>query len=779
MRVPYSWLKEFLPDLPPPEDLEPILARLGLAVEAVHHIPAPPPGVVFGVVRAARPLPESALKVLEVDVGTRQVTMVSGAPNAREGIGVAAALPGTVLPDGTELAERRIRGVASYGMALSPLEMGVGSYGGGLLELPADALEPGTPLLQAWPEEWVLELELTPNRADAASVLGVARDLAAALGLSLVLPEPEVRAEEIEFPVAVTVEDARGCDRYVARYARGLKIGPSPLGAQRRLLAAGLRPINNVVDATNYVMLELGNPLHAFDRRAVGEGIVVRRAREGEALVTLDGERRALEAEDLVIAARAGGASTPIGIAGVMGGANSEVRPDTTEIILEVAHFDPVSIRRTARRLGLATDASYRFERGVDPNLPPLAAERFLELAQQWAGAEVAAVGVDVGGPKPRASVAFRPSYANRLLGTDWAEEAQLEVLRRLGCEVEGQAEPYTVRPPTWRQDLAIEEDLVEEVARLVGYDAIPEALPEFFPAPDNRGAEAPFLEKARLREVLAGLGFQEVVNYAWVDPGDLARARAPEPVLRLKNPLDAQKDALRTALYPGLLRTVEANRAERNLLLFEVGNVFLEEEETHLALVLVGPAIPPVWSAGFGEGFYALKGLLEAAATRLGAAIQVHPHSHAHLHPGISGTVLWNGAEVGWIGQIHPEITAALELPSVFAAELKLPLPRAERPFTDLPRFPAALRDLAVVVPEAVPYHEVATLLKDAAGAYLEGLEVFDVYRGAPLPAGQKSLAFHLSFRHPERTLRDEEVDAFMERIIQAVRDAGYDIRG
>ena len=778
MKLVYSWLKELLPEAPTPEDLEPVLARLGLPVEEILHLPAAPKGVVVARVTAIEPLPGTDLKALTLDVGGREARVVTAAPNARAGVSVAWAPPGTVLPGGAEVGVRQFGEKKSEGMALSPAEMGVGAYAGGLLVLPADELAPGTPLAEVWPAEVVLDLEITPNRADALSVLGVARDLAAALGLSLRVPEPKPPLKPLGFPLKVRVEDEEGADRYLAAYAKNVRVGPAPPLAQRRLLAADQRPINAVVDATNYVLLELGNPLHAFDRQTLFEGLVVRRARPGEKIVTLDDVERTLTPEDLVITAQKDGGTLPVAIAGVIGGKNSEVTEATTEVVLEAAHFDPVSVRKTARRLGLKTEASYRFERGVDPNLPPLAAKRFLELVADWTGAEVSADWVDLGGDKPRKTVPFRPSYANRLLGTAFPEPDQLEALKRLGVELEGGAEPYTARPPTWRVDLNIEEDLVEEVARILGYEHIPETLPEFFPAADNLAADADWQREKTCRRVLAGLGFYETINYPWLSEAFLHEMRAPKPRLLLANPINTEEAALRTALYPGLIKNLLANPGQRHALLFELGHVFLDEEEVHLAALMQGPYHPKTWQPPAAVGFYALKGLLEAFARRLGAEVEVRPQAHPPLHPGISGDVLWNGEKVGMIGALHPAIAEALEIEAPTFFELRLPLPEQKRPFKDLPRFPAATRDLAVVVPEATPHAEVAGVLKEAAGPYLERLELFDVYQGPPLAEDEKSLAYRLVFRAPDRTLTDAEVDRFVEAVLEAIQARGWRIR-
>lgn len=782
MRVPFSWLKEYVPELESPEVLEERLAGLGFETDRIEKVFRIPSGVVFARVLEAHPISSTSLKRLVLDAG-KVVEVVSGAGNARAGIGVALALPGTEV-NGLRIGERTIQGVVSHGMALSPKELGVGEYGGGLLEFPPDTLPPGTPLAEAWPEEEVLDIEVTPNRPDALGILGLAFDLHA-LGYSLILPEVRLGTEKVPLPFGLRVEDPRGALHFTLSYAFGLQVGPSPLWLQRILFACGMRPISNVVDVTNYVMLERAQPMHAFDLRFVGEGILVRRAKPGEKLVTLDGVERELHLEDLVIAGYRGEESFPIGLAGVMGGAESEVREDTRAIALEVAQFDPVSIRKTARRHGLRTEASYRFERGVDPLGQVPAAQRALSLLQTLAGARVAETILEEGTPQAQRPIPFRPAYANQLLGTQYPEEVQLAILRRLGCRVEGEG-PYRVTPPSRRLDLELEEDLVEEIARIQGYESIPLDLPAFFPAPDNRGVERPYQRERRLRELLSGLGFQEVYTYSFMDPEEASLFRLPPPPWRLKNPLSPEKAALRTHLFPGLLRLLKENlaldRPERALL-FEVGRVFGKEgawvrEETHLAGLLFGEGL----GLPHGEklsGYPLLKGLLEAFLNRLGLDLGVEAHPYPFLHPGVSGKVRVAGEEKGFLGQVHPEILKALELPPVYIFELHLPLPEKPFRFQDPSRYPLALRDLAVVVPEATPYGEVEALLRQAAGPYLESLRLFDLYQGPPLRVGEKSLAFHLRFRHPERTLKDEEVEEAMARLLTALRSRGWDIRG
>jgi phenylalanyl-tRNA synthetase beta chain len=546
-----------------------------------------------------------------------------------------------------------------------------------------------------------------------------------------------------------------------------------------------MRPISNVVDATNYAMLELGNPMHAYDAAFIKEGLVVRRARAGEKLVTLDGQERTLDAHDLLIAVKDGQHTRPAGLAGVMGGLEDEIRETTTAVALEVAHFDPVRVRRTARRQGLRTEASYRFERGVDKDGQLLAADRFMELLQAWGGPEVqvAQERLDLNYTQPHPPIAFRPAYTSRLVGLEYPEATQAEVLRRLGCRVEPTEEAgvWAVTPPSYRVDLTIEEDLVEEVARIVGYEQIPTTLPSFFPHPDNLGVDAPYEDLERLKQVMVGLGFQEVLNYSWSSPEECALMRAPAPTVFMQNPQTAERSALRTALYPGLLRNLQTALAQGEdgpFLLFEVGKVFVQSETPHLSALLCGEPITGSWQRGLDGSFFALKGLLEAAARNLGSSVRVEKETAPHLHPGISGAVFWNEQRVGHIGALHPAIAAALELPQVYLFELTLPLGRGAAGFVDIARYPTSMRDLAVVVPEPTPYAEVERLIRTGAGEYLEKLEIFDVYRGRPLEEGQKSLAFHLVFRHPERTLTDRETDSFMQNIIAVLEQQGFAIR-
>lgn len=776
MKLPYSWLKEFIPDAPPlPETLE-LLAGLGLGVEeVVHHPGAPAQVVVAEVLQVSTIAASEQLKLALVSDGTQNYRVVCGAPNLAPGLRTALAKPGAVI-EGGAVAVRELAGVSSEGVLCSPRELALYDYGGGLLVLGDDA-PLGQELSELWPGEPVITLELTPNRADAFSLLGVARDLAAKLGVPYRHPAAglDTGRRDLATGLQVMVEDPQGCPRFTLRLIEGLTVKPSPVWLQRRLAAIQVRPRNNVVDITNYVTYELGQPTHAYDQRALGDGtIVVRRARPGETLLALNEEALTFAPMDLLITTPDGAGTRPIGIAGVIGGLHESVRPDTTTVVLEAAHFNPVGVRRTAKRLGLSTDASYRFERGVDPNLPPLAAARIGRLLAELAGGRLHPGLTEVGGDASLKIIPYRPSQVASLTALDVPLAAQRRFLTALGCHVTEGPDSWQVSVPSWRFDLAIAEDLVEEVARLYGYEHLPSSLPkiDFVPAESD-------VTHQGLRSLLVGMGLQEVISYVFSSDEELKRAAAPAAVARLLNPPGAERSVLRTALYPSLLGVARANHALEGLALFEVGHVFGEREEERLVILLQGWWTEAGWLPGQRADFYVLKGLLARLAQSLGSTLKVAPTSHPALHPGVSAAVYWNGQELGVMGKLHPKIAAHYELAEVYLAELTLPLPLGKIDFVDINRQPHAERDLAVLAPLELAYAELERLVANSAGPWLESLAPFDIYQGEQLPAGQRSLALRLKFRHPERALRDEEVDATMTDIISTLRQSGYDIRG
>ncbi len=779
MNLPYSWLQEFLPDLPPLQETVDLLASIGLGVEQVLTRPAAPAGVVVARITEVAAIEGSDhLLKATVDDGQNTYTVVTGAPNTKAGMLSAFAKPGTTLPGaGFTVEVREMMGVPSEGVLCSPKELDLYEYAGGLIAFSEDT-PLGRELCELWPEETVIELELTPNRADAFSVLGVARDLAAKLGVSYQHPAHGLDQGDTnqEDNLRVDIGDPEGCPRFTLRLIEGVSVAPSPIWLQRRLASLGLRPRNNIVDVTNYVTFELGQPSHAYDRAdLVDNTIVVRRARDGETLVALNEDEVEFSAADLLITTPQDGDKTvPIGVAGVIGGLHHSVKPDTTAVALEVAHFEPVTIRKTAKRLGFSTDAHYRFERGVDPNLPPAASARAAHLIAELGGGTLHPSLTDVGSAKTPETIDFRPSRVAFLVDIEVPAEQQQRYLEALGCQVDiRDNDHWRVTAPTWRFDLGIEEDLVEEVARLHGYDHIPTTLPTMHFVPEGTDAT-----HRKLRDLLVGLGLQETINYVFTSDAELARTSSPEAKVKLLNPQSAERSVLRTALYPSLLSVAQVNRSAERLALFEVGRVFGDEEQERLGLLMNGMWAGGGWLETQAVDFFVFKGMVERFAATLGAQVGLEPAAHPMLHPGINATVFWQGSEIGMMGQIHPEIAASYELPPTFVAELDLPLPTGTIDFQEIQRQPYAERDLAIVAPREVPYARLADIIKNAAGDYLASLEPFDLYEGEQIAAGQRSLAVRLRFRHPERALRDAEVDGDMQQIITALAAAGYDIR-
>lgn len=778
MLVPYSWLQEFIAELPDVHELGDLLNGLGLAVEEVTEYPGAPAGTRVVRIEEISRIPESDhLWLATVSDGESTHQLVTGAPNTRAGLLTAFAPPGTYLPSlGVTVEAKEMAGVESQGMLLSPRELGVHEYAGGLIEFSADTAL-GAGLSELWPGDTLIELELTPNRADAFSLLGVARDLAAKLDVPLRHPAAGLDQGDpsVEDGLRVDVQDRQGSGHFTLRRVDDLQVGPSPVWLQRKLSMLGLRPRNNVVDVTNLVTFELGQPSHAYDVRALGEDTIqVRRAREGERLVVLGGDELELQASDLVIATPALDGSRAIGLAGVMGGEHYSVEEDTTSVALEVAWFDPVSVRKTAKRHGQHTDAHYRFERGVDPALPPLASARAVQLLAQVAGGKPHP-GISVaGGFSGRPPVRYRPERVHFLMDFDVEPTLQASYLERLGCKVVTVEEGvWEVTPPSWRFDMSIEEDVVEEVARLHGYEHIGETVPVMHFVPPATDAT-----HRKLREQLAGLGFQEAISYVFTSRAELERSAAPPPVVELANPQGAEKSVLRTALYPGLLQAAALNRKRPGVALFEVGRIFLEEELERLALLVTGNWWTDTWQRGRQADFYLFKGLLESLARRRNATFELVPAQEPHLHPGISAQVLWNGEPVGSMGKLHPTVARSYELKDVYVAQLALPLEAGTIRYRDIPRQQYNERDLAIVAPRDVSYAALRELVSGAAGELLVSVEPFDVYEGAPIEEGRRSVALRLHFRHEERSLRDEEVDGFMESVVAAVREAGFTIR-
>ena len=788
MRISYKWLSEYL-ELPPVDELARRLTAVGLEVEAIERVGAGLSGVVAARILASERHPDAEkLSVTRVDIGDgAPLQVVCGAKNYQVGDVVPLAKVGTTLPGGTRIERAKLRGVESYGMLCSAKELGIDPDASGLYILPRD-VAPGTLIVKALAlDDVLLEVNVTPNRPDALSHVGIAREVAAAFGRKVALPAS--RLAEGGGPAAdavrVRIEAPEKCHRYAARVVEGVRIGPSPGWLARRLEACGIRSISNVVDVTNFVLLELGHPLHAFDLdKVAGREIVVRTAGPGERLTTLDGKDRALDPDDLVIADRDRGSA----LAGVMGGGQSEIAADTTRVLIESAWFAPPGVRRTSRRHGLKTEASYRFERGADPGMVIAALDRCAAMTAELAGGTVRAGVVDANArPFRPAEVRLRWERASQVLGMDVPREEARRILAGLGlAERESSELGATFVIPSWRQDLAIEEDLVEEIVRTRGYDAIPETLPRLALGTPALPDEA--IATARVREALEAVGFCEAVNFSFVSPGDLAAVDAGARPVALKNAISAELGVMRTSLVPSLLRNAAFNLRQRveDVRLYEIARTYTglpgpgdepARERAQVAGVLLGRRSPLSWTVGAERvDFYDAKAAVTAVLDALGvrdvswsaaAASWSHPRVSAELRaPG--------GSSYGWVGELHPRVAAAFELPrGLLAFELDLAALLRDAHLSPLysgvPRFPAVLRDLAVVVEDRVQAAQVLFAVR--AEPLVEDAMLFDVYTGAPIPAGKKNLALALRYRAAERTLTDAEVDAAHAGIVERLR--------
>ena len=833
MRVPLSWLRDYVEFELAPEALAERLTLLGMEVQGIERWGDDWRNVVIGELLSVEKHPRAdRLSLTTVRIGDGEpLEIVCGATNIAAGQRVPVALPGAVLPGDRRIERTEKMGVVSNGMLCSGDELNLTGDADGILILPADA-PIGLALTDLYGDV-VLDVDVKPNRGDALSLIGLAREVAAVTGSPVRWPdiEPSEAGPPVEERLGLEVRDPDLCPRFVGRVVDGVTVEPGPDRVQMRLRAAGVRPISNVVDASNYVMIELGKPIHAYDAAGVGERdgrhrLVVRRATPGERLETLDHVERTLDPETLVIADERG----PLGIAGVMGGAGSEVGDDTRNVIIESANFDPIAIRRTGQRYGLRSEASLRFEKGVEFRLARIGADRTARLIQEWAGGTVARGRVDSAPDEPPpARVAFRPSRVNRLLGTDLVVEEQRAVLTRVGVETEPAQDAVSVavaagpKPlavdaeageaviaivPTWRRDIEIEADVAEEIARVHGYELVPSILPHT-PMPAHR--RQPLGLRDHIRETLAGAGLTEVVSHALVSPRLAERFTWETPLpaveggtpaggrpIHVTNPLSADHSVLRPAVVGSLVEIASTNvrRGRANVAVFEIGKGYGRDRDDtrewwRLAIAACGAAGEPAWNRPARPyDIDDVKGVIELICRRLGIAMPIYGALGGEplLHPGRAARVTAERdgrfALAGVLGELHPAVCDEWELRGarLVVAELdvaglgggEVRAVQAEAPS----RHPIAERDLAIVVPEAMPAASVAMAIRGSAGPELVSLALFDIYRGAPLVADEKSLAWRLAFQSAERTLTEPEIEAGLAGIKRAVAALGGRIR-
>lgn len=782
MRLPLSWLREWCD---PPDDPAGIAERFtmaGLEVEGLTTVGNRLEGVVVAEVREVLPHPAAErLKACMAFDGERLRPIVCGAANVRPGLRAPLALPGAMLPDGRRIETIELRGVRSEGMLCSAAELGLAEERGALLELDP-ALAPGMALASALglPDHLLL-FKLTPNRGDCLSVRGLARELASLYGCAQKSPTIAPVEARSDARLAVSLERGAGCPRYLGRVVEDLDPGAhTPQWMRERLHRAGLRSIHPVVDVTNYVMLELGQPLHAFALERLSGGIEVRRARPGERLVLLDGREIGLDPDYLVIADAQG----PVALAGVMGGEGSRVREGTTAVFLESAFFAPQAVMGRARRLGLSTDAAHRFERGVDPELPRLAMERATALLLSIAGGRPGPI-VEASLPEElprRAPIRLRRERLARVLGLRVPDAEVERILDALGLRLRADGEGWQATPPSARFDLEREEDLIEEVIRIHGYERLP-ALPLSGATPPAHRPEGE-VRPDRLRAFLAARGYAEAICFAFVGEGLLARWGMDEATVALANPLSAELAVMRPSLLPGLAEVARfnRNRQRERIRLFEIGRSFhpapegAPREVERLALLVCGPRHRESWCEdGAAHDFYDLKGDLEALLALAGYRASFEAASKPWLHPGRSAVIVVEGRELGWIGALDPRLASRLDLPeATLACEIELavfarkPLPKAVLP----PRFPSVRRDLAFELDEHLPFAAVERIVREAVGPLLVDLVLFDEYRGRGLGVGRRSLAIGLILQDSSRTLTDDEVDGLVARAVAAMQE-------
>ncbi|MGP4041643.1 phenylalanine--tRNA ligase subunit beta [Gracilibacillus sp. D59] len=798
MYVSLNWLKNYVDiDQLSPEDLAERITKSGIEVEGLERFASPANNVVVGYVESCEKHPNAdKLNLCQVNVGDETLQIICGAPNIAKGQKVAVAKPGAVLPGNFKIKKAKLRGVESNGMICSLQELGVEEkfvpkeFASGIFVFPEDA-EIGadvTELLNL--DDIIVELGLTPNRSDALSMLGVAYEVAAILDVPIRLPHTNyhTNGEQAADQVSVTVEATGQNPYYGAFLVKDVQIGPSPLWMRNYLTAAGIRPINNVVDITNYVLLEYGQPLHAFDFDKFGSTeVVVRMANEGEKLVTLDDQERTLSSEHLVIT----NGKEAVALAGVMGGADSEVSEQTTTVLLEAAYFAGQTVRKASKEFDLRSEASNRFEKGVDPNRVRKAGERACQLLQEYAGATVldGVVEYDQLDYAEKKVTIWTPTINNRL-GTTISNDEIADILRKLNFNYDQDGETYTVYAPTRRQDIVIFEDMVEEVARIYGYDNLPFTLP-------SGGAQAGGLTKEQelkrhVKRLLEGTGLSETVTYSLTSKERATELVSPEVAeemvssVSLAMPMSEEHSTLRLSILPEMLSSVAYNlaRKQANVAYYELGSVFISKEEIvtkqpdeqlRLAGALTGEWLSHQWQQEKKTvDFFVVKGILEALFESLNLDVTFSQAKVDGMHPGRTAQLFINDRAIGFAGQVHPQLQKDYDLKETFVFDINfdyiLKIHENEPSFAKIPRYPSVTRDIALVVDEAVQAGALQATIAQAGGELIKDIQVFDVYQGEHLAEGKKSIAFSLFYQDPERTLTDDEVEASYQAILEAV---------
>ena len=791
MKVSLNWLKEFVDIDQAPGEVAEILTMAGLEVEGIEHRAQNLCDITVARILDIKPHPRAdRLCICQLDGGKEEACVVCGATNISKGDIVPLALPGIKLPDGTLIKESRIRGELSQGMLLAEDEMGLTDDHTGIMILPDD-LTPGQSLSDAMDlEDRILDVTLTPNRVDCASILGIAREIGTLTKRKITIPEIQTEESDnlIEHLADVTILDSQGCPRYTAGLVEHVRIGPSPFWMRYRLYVSGIRSINNVVDITNYVLMELGQPLHAFDHhRLADRRIVVKRAEQGQIFTTLDDQTWYLDDQTLMIC----DGKEPVALAGIMGGLNSEITENTTSILIESAYFDPIMISRSSKRLSLSTEASYRFERGIDIEGTDFALKRSLMLIARLAGGHIARGIIDCY-PKPWSppKITLRVDRANKILGTSIDRKEMADHLSSLSMAVKVvDQNRIEVRPPSFRVDMTREADLVEEVARLVGYNNIPVTLPAIRPTEENIPE---FVLRDRIKTMLVGIGFTEIITYSFISPQSADVLGAGEKsdlrsFVKLLNPLSEDQSVMRTSLIPGLLSTVRLNslRGQDDMRVFEWGKVYIKgdgelpQEKQVLAALITGMVSTQEWYQEPREAdFFDIKGAAENILEELGIEkVEYKRNSPKEgFDPHEYARIFYSGSEIGAIGEVSKDVLKGYGVEKkAFILELcidtLLSLVVWVRKFTPLTKFPSVRRDISIIINRSIQSAMLVDIVKEKGTDLVESVDIFDLYQGKQIAPQEKALAVRISYRSNKRTLRDDEVNKIHEGILEEIR--------